>query len=259
MSTKSYQFYLKKFEKGKRNIKPEMIKYLLLDLQHKDGAVINPIIISHAIYKYLQENNFDKNGKPCKNNREYARTYAYLYACLCNEYRIQATTKKVVDFFITKEKWEHYMIGGTVIKKGIVHLKNMGLISFENDLIRPFPIFKPRMFNINLNALYDLRAKETNANKTTDNLNLEYNVDELDNIKNTVQQKSGRLNKRGNYWYYKPNDLSDNEEDEVLIEDSDMWAEERLDLQKENILLYEELERLRKKINQNTKNDEEIW
>jgi len=181
MAKKHEHFYLKRFKKGKMNVKPDMIKLLMLCIQGRfGGGAINPTAIGQRIRKYLDEHH------PSKNNKEHARNYAYLFACICNDYWLWAKSKKATEFFFTQERLDKLNIGNTLLVKGSELLQEMGLITFSVKVLRHTPIFRVYVFNVNLEKLHELCYP-----KIETQTDLEWNEDEFYKIKRDVEQVYG--------------------------------------------------------------------
>lgn len=158
-------FYIKRLKKGSRYYKHKSLLYILLQMSKKCGAVLNPIDLSHKIKEWL-----DKN-KPSQNNIEKARNSAYVFACLCNEFRLKVKFDKVWDeFFMTNDLWDKYMIGRKIRQSSLNILQEMGWITATLRTIRREPIFRPYMINIHVGALAELmpEIKNFRANCTSE-------------------------------------------------------------------------------------------
>lgn len=101
------------------------IRQCFCKMTDKGGAVMNPIVLAHFAFEYLQEH------QPNQNNKSLARNLAYLYSCLCNEYCLSYRYKTVQEndfFYMPQWKWhDKYMLGGKV-QKQVKLLEKMGWI-----------------------------------------------------------------------------------------------------------------------------------
>lgn len=138
----------KKLEIAQRLGKSKSILHYLCKMTDICGAVMNPIGLSHLALAYLKEHH------PNNNNTSLARSLAYLYACLCNEYRLMVRHKRVKqndDFYMPKWKWRKYMLGGK-IQEQTKMLEKMGWIDCHIKTYSTKP-FKREHYSINLDML----------------------------------------------------------------------------------------------------------
>ena len=118
------------------------------------GAVMNPIVLAHFAFEYLQEN------QPNQNNTSLARNLAYLYSCLCNEFCLSYRYKNVQEndfFYMPQWKWhDKYMLGGKV-QKQVKLLEKMGWIYRD---IKKFsqPPYKREFYAISIVKLIQMRT-----------------------------------------------------------------------------------------------------
>ena len=117
-------------------------------------AVMNPIVLAHFAFEYLQEN------QPNQNNTSLARNLAYLYSCLCNEFCLSYRYKNVQEndfFYMPQWKWhDKYMLGGKV-QKQVKLLEKMGWIYRD---IKKFsqPPYKREFYAISIVKLIQMRT-----------------------------------------------------------------------------------------------------
>lgn len=134
------------------------IRQCFCKMTNKGGAVMNPIVLAHFAFEYLQEN------QPNHNNTSLARNLAYLYSCLCNEFCLSYRYKNVQknDFFYMPQwKWhDKYMLGGKV-QKQVKLLEKMGWIYCD---IKKFsqPPYKREFYAISIVKLIQMCANSKN-------------------------------------------------------------------------------------------------
>ena len=142
------------FERGNA----KTIKHCLSKMTNIGGAVLNPIVLSHFAFEWLQEN------QPNQNNRGLARNLAYLYSCLCNEYRLLQRFKNVEEndfFYIPQWKWrDKYMLG----EKVQAHVKLLEKMGWIHCCIKKFsqPPYKREFYAISIVNLIQMCAKRKN-------------------------------------------------------------------------------------------------
>ena len=130
------------------------IKQCFCKMTEIGGAVMNPIVLAHFAFEYLQEN------QPNQNNTSLARNLAYLYSCLCNEYCLMYGHKNVEEndfFYMPQWKWhDKYMLGGKV-QKQVKLLEKMGWIYRD---IKKFsqPPYKREFYSISIVKLIQMCA-----------------------------------------------------------------------------------------------------
>jgi len=134
------------------------IKYYFCKMTDKGGAVMNPIVLAHFAFEYLQEN------QPNQNNTSLARNLAYLYSCLCNEYCLLHRYKNVEEndfFYMPQWKWhDKYMLGGKV-QRQVKLLEKMGWIYCRVDTFSK-PPYKRELYAISLVKLIQMSAASKN-------------------------------------------------------------------------------------------------
>ena len=135
----------------------KMIKQCFCKMTDIGGAVMNPIVLAHFAFEYLQEN------QPNQNNTSLARNLAYLYSCLCNEYCLLYRYKNVQEndfFYMPQWKWRKYMLGGK-IQKQVKLLEKMGWI---HCCIKTFsqPPYKRELYAISIVKLIQMRTESKN-------------------------------------------------------------------------------------------------
>lgn len=134
------------------------IKQCFCKMTDIGGAVMNPIVLAHFAFDYLQEN------QPNQNNTSLARNLAYLYSCLCNEYCLSYRYKNVQEsdfFYMPQWKWhDKYMLGGKV-QKQVKLLEKMGWIFCD---IKKFsqPPYKREFYAISIVKLIQMRNNSKN-------------------------------------------------------------------------------------------------
>lgn len=141
------------FERG--NVKT--IKQCFCKMTEIGGAVMNPIVLAHFAFEYLQEN------QPNQNNTSLARNLAFLYSCLCNEFCLLQRYKNVEEndfFYMPQWKWRKYMLGGK-IQKQVKLLEKMGWIYRD---IKNFsqPPYKREFYAISIVKLIQMRVNSKN-------------------------------------------------------------------------------------------------
>jgi len=122
------------------------------------GAALNPIGLGYIIFEYLNEK--DRGNQQ---NIETARNTAYLYSCLCNEYRIVANYKMVKvanEFYMPAWKWNKYLIGGKVVNR-VELLVEMGWITSRIETYSTKP-YKRELYSIVVDKLVDLHTQISN-------------------------------------------------------------------------------------------------
>ena len=130
------------------------IKQCFFNITDIGGAVMNPIVLAHFAFEYLQEN------QPNQNNTSLARNLAYLYSCLCNEFCLSYRYKNVQEndfFYMPQWKWhDKYMLGGKV-QKQVKLLEKMGWIYRD---IKKFsqPSYKREVYAISIVKLIQMRT-----------------------------------------------------------------------------------------------------
>lgn len=131
----------------------EEIKNELELMSKKCRTIKLPIGIAHIIYEHLQKHH------PSQNILAEARNVAYMFSCLCTEYRLMVESYKITDeFFMDDRKWAQYLIGPKLQKNGLAILKEMSLIDCNVRVLRCKPIFRITMININLETLRSLQS-----------------------------------------------------------------------------------------------------
>jgi len=129
--------------------KAQSVQHYLFEMAGKCGAAVNPIALSHFAFDYLQ-----KHQPKNQNNTSLARNLAYLYSCLCNEFRLMSRKKQVEqsgDFYMSKATWVKYMLGGKV-KEQTKLLEKMGWLKTSIKTYSTKP-YKREHFSINLGNL----------------------------------------------------------------------------------------------------------
>lgn len=150
--------YLSEAEKIFELGNAKTIKRYFCKMAKIGGAVMNPIMLAHFAFEYLQEN------QPNQNNTSLARNLAYLYSCLCNEYCLLYRYKNVQDddfFYMPQWKWrDKYMIGGKV-QKQVKLLEKMGWIYCQ---VKKFsqPPYKREFYAISIVKLIQMCANSKN-------------------------------------------------------------------------------------------------
>lgn len=138
------------FERGNT----KTIKQCFCKMTDKGGAVMNPIVLSHFAFEYLQEN------QPNQNNTSLARNLAYLYSCLCNEYCLLYRYENVKEndfFYMPQWKWhDKYMLGGKV-QKQVKLLEKMGWIYCRIETFSK-PPYKREFYAISIVKLIQMCA-----------------------------------------------------------------------------------------------------
>ena len=134
------------------------IKQCFCKMTNVGGAVMNPIVLAHFAFEYLQEN------QPNQNNTSLARNLAYLYSCLCNEYCLLHRYKNVEEndfFYMPQWKWhDKYMLGGKV-QRQVKLLEKMGWIYCRVDTFSK-PPYKRELYSISLVKLIQMSAASKN-------------------------------------------------------------------------------------------------
>lgn len=141
------------FERGNA----KTIKQCFSKMTEIGGAVMNPIMLAHFAFEYLQEN------QPNQNNTSLARNLAYLYSCLCNEYCLLYRCKNVEEndfFYMPLWKWRKYMLGGKV-QKQVKLLEKMGWI-YRNIKKFSQPPYKREFYAISIVNLIQMCANSKN-------------------------------------------------------------------------------------------------
>lgn len=134
------------------------IKHYFCKMTNVGGAVMNPILLAHFAFEYLQEN------QPNQNNTSLARNLAYLYSCLCNEYCLLHRYKNVQEndfFYMPQWKWhDKYMLGGKV-QRQVKLLEKMGWIYCRVETFSKSP-YKREFYAISLVNLVQMSKASKN-------------------------------------------------------------------------------------------------
>ena len=150
----SFEEVEKFFDCGNANT----IKRCFCKMTEIGGAVMNPIVLSHFAFEYLQKN------QPNQNNTGLARNLAYLYSCLCNEYCLLHRYKNVEEndfFYMPQWKWrDKYMLGGKIQK----HVKQLEKMGWIHCCIKKFsqPPYKREFYAISIVKLIEMRTNSKN-------------------------------------------------------------------------------------------------
>lgn len=125
------------------------VKNALVQMEKCGGAPLMPLSLYPFFYRLLSEEELQR-----PNPIILARSYAYTFCAICNEYFVIYRKSKFPkkEFFMSEERWKKYCIIPDIREKGIEFLQRIDLITCDSKIIPPDNQVE-RTFKINLATL----------------------------------------------------------------------------------------------------------
>lgn len=137
------------------------VRQALMQMVKCGGAPMMPLSLFPLFYRFLTEEELKQSNPIIR-----ARSYAYTFCAICNEYYVIYRNSKFPkkEVFISEERWDKYCIVPDIREKGIEFLQRINLITCDSKKIPPNNQIE-RTFKINLDTLrlFTRYIEEVNA------------------------------------------------------------------------------------------------